>query len=304
MHDYQAYGLTVRSPFRLPELRELDQTVTEPDVAICSETLEPAQAETSPAKSERWIDAEPGRCRFTYEEVGTFLIIGGERVLVDPVSPDITSTLVFRRLLEGQALGVLCHQRGDLVLHGSAVDFGGNAVVFLGNSGAGKSTTAAACYDAGYPLLDDDVVVIRFSDGAPKVVAGVPQLKLEPETAVALGIEAVTGTEVDSFSGKAFHRTQSAGGCGAVPLSRCYILSDGDTVAVEPVPARQRLVELVLSTYTAGLLSDTDAATRNFEACSSVVKHVSVTRLIRPRRLDILPTLVRCVVSDLDTDSE
>ncbi|WP_424016466.1 hypothetical protein ACOZ4N_11215 [Halorientalis pallida] len=300
MRDYSVYGLTVRSPFPLPELRAAD-AAGDPDVLLRRESLDPVPPGTGAAGPDRRIDAEPGRCRLTYEGVGTFLVTDGERVLVDPVGPDGTSTPVCRRLLEGQVLGVVCHQRGDLVLHGSAVGVDGDAVVFLGSSGTGKSTMAAACYGAGYRLLDDDVVVLRFTDGEPTISPGVPQLKLDPETAATLGIDTVSDGGIDAFDGKVFHRTGADDPVGASPLKRCYILTDGDSVAIEPVPARRQLIELVLATYTAGLLSETDATSRNFEACSAVLERATVERLVRPVDHDALPDAVEAVVSALDT---
>ena len=158
MENYIAYGLEIESVFTLPELRP-GQSDGEPDIVIESASLTPVDTEAD-ADGERQVDVGPDRCRISYDGVGTFLVENGDRILVDPLSPEIPSTKVFRRLLEGQILGVCCHQRDLLVLHGSAVQIDGGAVVFLGPTGAGKSTTAAAFYGEGYPLLDDDIVVI------------------------------------------------------------------------------------------------------------------------------------------------
>jgi hypothetical protein len=62
--------------------------------------------------------------------------------------------------LLGPIIGFVLHLRGTPCLHGSAVAVDGRAVAFLGHSGAGKSTTAAAFVRAGLPALTDDVLAL------------------------------------------------------------------------------------------------------------------------------------------------
>jgi hypothetical protein len=56
---------------------------------------------------------------------------------------------------------------GRLVLHASAFDVGGRAVVLLGHREAGKSTTVAAAREAGFAVRADDVVVLDGGQALP-----------------------------------------------------------------------------------------------------------------------------------------
>jgi hypothetical protein len=111
--------------------------------------------------------------------IGTFLVRDGREILVDP-DPDAGDALLQLALL-GPVLAALLQQRGDLVLHASAVEIDGAAVGFLGGRGAGKSTMAAALLRRGYPLLTDDILAVSLEDGSPRVLPGFPQLKLWPD---------------------------------------------------------------------------------------------------------------------------
>ena len=62
--------------------------------------------------------------------------------------------------LAGTVLALAWRLRGELCLHASAVSIGGRAVLFVGESGAGKSTIAAALAVRGHRVIADDLVVI------------------------------------------------------------------------------------------------------------------------------------------------
>jgi energy-coupling factor transporter ATP-binding protein EcfA2 len=59
-----------------------------------------------------------------------------------------------------------------LLLHASAVETAGRAILLVGDSGAGKSTGAAALVALGAAPLADDGVVVALRAGAPWAVAG------------------------------------------------------------------------------------------------------------------------------------
>ena len=70
------------------------------------------------------------------------------------------------------------------------MNIGGFAVAFSGYKGLGKSTTAMAFYNKGYPVVADDYIVIEFDDNnIPLVSPGFPRLKLSPESRISMGLE-------------------------------------------------------------------------------------------------------------------
>jgi hypothetical protein len=87
--------------------------------------------------------------------IGRFLMRQGREIVFDP-DPSCEPRTV-GLYLRGTCFAILLQQRGNLVLHASAIAAGGRAVLFCGPSGAGKSTMAALLCRHGYPLLNDDV---------------------------------------------------------------------------------------------------------------------------------------------------
>jgi hypothetical protein len=70
-------------------------------------------------------------------------------------NPDFLSTLMC-----GSVASLLLSLRGLCVLHASAVEYGGRGFGLVGQSGWGKSTTAARLCVAGARLITDDVLAI------------------------------------------------------------------------------------------------------------------------------------------------
>lgn len=75
---------------------------------------------------------------------------------------------------------------GECVLHASAIEIDGRAVVFTGGSGMGKSTMAAWACSAGARFVSDDLLRVDGSE-RPGWVGRSPELRLRPsaETLVA-----------------------------------------------------------------------------------------------------------------------
>jgi len=258
--------------------------------------LEPVPESIEPDGRLR-LRAAPEACRLSYDGIGSFLVEGGSTILCDPTTSDISERKVFRRVIERELMAILLHQRGLLVLHASAVSVNGKAVVFVGQRGAGKSTTAAAFEARGHPVLDDDVVGIRFDRETPTVVPGLSQLRLSPDAVDALDVAEASRPTGDWGPPKRYR--ELAESPDPVPLAGVYILQTGDELAIKPIPERNRLFVLVTSSYARGLLSDLDLTAEHFRQCSEIVSEVPIRRLQRPQTHDVLPRLVDAVVDDI-----
>ena len=132
---------------------------------------------------------QPWLSIFSLEEGAYFLMVwrdGGE-FLVDQrgtqvwarwsnqgTEDDRTSYLL------GPVLSFVLCLRGVTCLHASAVSIGKQAVAFVGPRGSGKSTLAAEFAARGYPIVADDVVALRPSNGSFLAQPGYPRLQLRP----------------------------------------------------------------------------------------------------------------------------
>ena len=69
--------------------------------------------------------------------------------------------------LDEHLVSALVTNRGGCVLHACALEQGGRVGVFVGHSGAGKSTIAEIGENAGATVLSDDRTIVRLRDGVP-----------------------------------------------------------------------------------------------------------------------------------------
>lgn len=114
--------------------------------------------------------------------VNTSLEIDSDFIRKAVISPDWTSgeiyvipnpigdwergpACAFSYPLDQLILSSLMARRGELMVHACGVVDRGRGYVFLGRSGAGKSTTALLWHKAGATVLSDDRVILRRQDG-------------------------------------------------------------------------------------------------------------------------------------------
>lgn len=119
-----------------------------------------------------WLEVQetPRHLWFTFPGLAVFTIDVGTHEIVG-FAEDGAQRHTLRHLLIDQVVPLYLVSQGVFVLHASGVIVttprGRRAVIFLGASGAGKSTAAVGCTLAGAELLADDFVVVNPIKPAP-----------------------------------------------------------------------------------------------------------------------------------------
>ena len=212
---------------------------------------------------------------------GTWARIDAALTAIDawtPAGSTFEDTLSY---LYGPVIGFLVRLRGTLALHASVALFGGAAVAFVGQSGAGKSTVAAALALGGHTVLSEDLVAIGAgADGRATVHAGYRYLRLWADSAALVNaglLPPVTPTWPKL-------RLSLGGAPASAPLALVYLLGDpcaepaGASTAVAP---GQAVIALMRDSYLQHLLPPAERA-RELGAIGALAREVPVRRLRGP----------------------
>lgn len=140
-------GFRVGSDWRAPidQLRDLYRDYPAPDDGVPDFTV-------------RLFAARSWR-RFVRPSV----MIGGDFILPDAAPLPLAQGLLAAEM--GMNLQMALGQRRYLLLHASAVERDGRALLMTGESGAGKSTLAALLAARGWRLMGDEFALIDLADG-------------------------------------------------------------------------------------------------------------------------------------------
>lgn len=299
--SYTAFGLVVDSEIDLPELTSVTTpTADASDVRVRHGPVE-SPADADPETVGHRVATDDHYLQY---EAATVRIRDGREIVVDP-APGVPSEII-RHLVLGPAFNHLLHQRQYLVLHASTVVVDGVAVAFLGASGDGKTTTAAAFLRAGHRILSDDVAAVVPGTDPPQVRNGYPSIKLDPTLVDEFDLPVTEPTDTTPKRDRHFYGLRHDDLPTSVPLTRVYLLTDSDRLAVTEVDPPDRVMTLVEHTYTRSTLETDEELTANFRRSGDIARTVPIKRLERPRQLAKLPKVVERVVADLDdpADSE
>ena len=285
----------MRSEIALPELMPWVGPDGEPDVEV---RLGPVpKALKNPVHSGPFAEADAGGTMLVrIDAVARYLVTGRRTVVIDP-APGAPASDV-RMFLLGSVLGLLCHLRGYLPLHGACVIVGERAIALVGHAGEGKSTMAAALAEAGHRLLADDITALQISDTSVLVQPTFPRIKLWSDSLAALGVKEEGLSTNRNRQGK-YHVFRPEGfAAEPVPLSAIYELRS-DPLCTEPqvesIRGAKAMAEIYPHIYRRRLGELAAGAPAIFRGLQKLLREVPYFSITRRRDISELNRLVKTI---------
>lgn len=202
--------------------------------------------------------------------------------------------------LLGPVLGCFLRGKGTTCLHASAISHSGKAVLFVGDSGAGKSTTMAAMAQRGHAVLSDDIVAITESDGIPLATPSYPSISLLPDSVQMLYGPKAKLHERTPYCAKTQLALVEATEFedSPIPVGLIFILaersSESGLPSLQRLTLQESLIALVINSYGTRVLGRKERS-REFELFGRIARSVKIVRLrphTRPALLDELCDLI------------
>ena len=310
---YYLYGVRLLSEWPLPYPRDPQPFLT--DIALVRRPADffaiPREAATrvSPPRASI-IEAtfSDGSTYLQWRRRFEFLIAGdGLTIAARPLGRRWREG--FHTYLLGQALSFALIQQGFDPVHATVVTIDGMGAAFVGYSGFGKSSLAAAFLAAGHRLLTDDLLVLTEGAAGFSAHPGPPRLKLYPTAARRL-LPRAQGTQIMPTTPKLLiplGRRQTAR--SAIPLRAMYML-------VSPVPRRRRAtavtiqrlgptqacLAMVRNTFNSSIV-DAGRLSRQFSLATRIADRIPVKRLSYRRSYAGLAAVRAAVIADLEREN-
>jgi hypothetical protein len=308
LYWYDIYGIRLSSEIQLsfPESKATqaaDVSVIAASPDFFQKATLSAVVEANPTRWYKYAQLDNGHSYLRWDDLFEFLIDAeGSRIWCGWLgAASLESLQVY---LLGHALSFALVKQGYEPLHATAVVIDGQAIAFMGSSGFGKSSLAAAFLADGGRLLTDDMLLLRSSDQGYEAQPGPRRIKLFPEmarrffagTAGAVPMNSETTKLVMPLSTDRSHY-------GSAPLRALYVLGPPREVRrkrrVEMMSftARETFVWLVRATFNP-LISDSDRLRQQYSECLSIARCVPARRISYPRVTAMLPVVKQMILDD------
>jgi len=284
VYKYFGFGLNILSQIEFPEF--LPANFELEDIYIRSEKM-PERLNNYPDYSTIFSNATAEGYFLNIPEVAKYYASNGKVVIIEPYTDADQRSI--RMFFLSSVMAALLVQRNQILLHASAIIHNEQLVLFLGESGAGKSSIAAEMTKRGYALFSDDICVLNTVDQKENKMtaySSYPMMKLWDKTINALDDERFITTHkirpnAEKF-GYFFHEIFKI-----KPLSVKKILILNPDILQEEYGSRKisgvEAFELLSkNTYRGQFILDNKIQKIHFESISQLIQNTEIFIVSRP----------------------
>jgi hypothetical protein len=188
--------------------------------------------------------------------------------------------------LFGLVWSTLCHQRGILPLHASAIATKSGITAFAGRSGAGKSTIAAVMCSLGYGLVTDDILPISFGKHSlPGAWPYLRRLKLQKDLIAELALTPIESVSERLDKDKYFVRPEFVADDRWDRLERIYLIeidSTASTASIDRIEGSEAVRMIIERTHHFRFVVSSGQFRNHLTFCTRLASKIPIFCLRRP----------------------
>ena len=193
------------------------------------------------------------------------------------------------------------------MLHASATKLGRRVVIFLGDSGTGKSTLAGKFHQTGESVISDDCLQIKDSKTGISVIPTYPGVRLwEDSLDFLFPHQSKTETVADYSTKKRVLLEEKAGFeyRKGLPILAVFVLSHPDQashgeVSFERLSNSEAFIALMKQSFQLDVM-DVKRITHHMRAFGRIVPRLPIYRLTMQHNYDLLPLARQKILDTVD----
>lgn len=290
---YKIYGLSVVSDICIQQAYECDE-VAEADVEISFGEIPEFLREAKQKGYGTWTNGFRNAW-FNTQGAAQFYVEYGRRILIEPEADGNEELICSMILSAGFSLILL--QRNEPVLHGSAIEWQGQAFIICGESGAGKSTITMEILKRDVGFLADDTVRVHMSDSVVMAEPTYPQQKLCRDLAIRSGFELERLRYIDEQRDKFALMRREKYVPYSVPLKKIVILRkfrDINGVISRVYSGKEYLEALIDNLYLADTYkNNVGVPVQLMQQFITMASQVEICEVCRPAEGDSVDAVMR-----------
>jgi len=299
---YSIHGLIFSSEQKLslpevPKSGNIDVSISFSNINSSSLKLSDSSANTVFFKS-----IDPQNILISIPKIAKFQVIDGNTIFIDPYNQSLENWPAIELYLFGSIIGIILSQRNLFAFHSNAVLIKNKGVLIAGDSGVGKSTTAAIFQQKGYEVLCDDIVVVNED---LCINGEFPKIKLWSDSLDKLNIPHSNLDPVATQEGK-FHyplTRQKKAKHVQIEISHFYILSTSNelkTIKMKAIKGVNQFQALLSNTYRNEFIAGLGIQKHHLDICSKLAEKISITQIKRPVTHFSGYEIVDMIIQDID----
>lgn len=274
---YIAGGIIIETEIEFPELIE---TKGESDVLL---TYGEVPEELKGIKDEKALfSSNENEVLFRMPKIARYLIEGHSKITIELI--DKKRKADAEKYILTFILGVLSFKKGFYPLHGGGVIHNGEAYLFTGYSGAGKSTTMAGLQQRGFQPVGDDIANLFVKDGKVFVHPCFPRFKLWKDSLNILNKNGSGEYHLRSDMDKYLVPMGDDFSTEPVPVKRIYLLvEDRDfEYFFKEVKGKEKLQRLKANSYKPWMVKAFSLNQKHFGLMNDIIGKIEFFEYHRP----------------------
>lgn len=196
-------------------------------------------------------------------------------------------------------MGLYLFQKENFVLHSSAINIGGKGFIFMGLSGAGKSSAVASLINHG-ELITEDISKINFDGDSAFISPSLPIIKLSKDIFNFHSFETIDDFVIagDQRNRKGYVIKNFDHTNAPVKVSGCFILNGENSKEIQKVGADLSFRNLLMNSYGAIPKNEcVESEKMLLKNISSFIRNVPIYNLPRQKNFSnkiILDFISKC----------